>query len=50
MKATELVTGRFSTQLRVNLMAVMSGLFVVVDKGVCVCACVCVCVCRSILF
>ena len=48
MKATELVTGRFSTQLRINLMAVMSGLFVVVDEGVRVC--VCVCVCRSILF
>ena len=44
MKATELVTGRFSTQLRINLMVVMSGLFVVVDEGVCVC------VCRSILF
>lgn len=44
MKATELVTGRFSTQLRINLMAVMSELFVVVDEGVCVFVYVCVCV------
>ena len=48
MKATELVRGRFSIQLRINLVAVMSVLFVVVDEGVCVC--VCVCVCRSVLF
>ena len=44
MKATELVRGRFSIQLRINLVAVMSVLFVVVDEGVCVCVCVCVCV------
>ena len=45
MKAMELIRGRFSTRLRINLVVVMSVLLfvgvVMVDKGVCVCVCVC---------